>query len=43
MRREGFEMGVSSPEVITKKIDSVKKEPYENVTIDVEELSLIHI
>ena len=38
MRREGFEMGVSSPEVITKKIDNLKKEPYENVTIDVEEL-----
>ena len=38
MRREGFEMGVSSPEVITKEIDNVKKEPYENVTIDVEEL-----
>ena len=38
MRREGFEMGVSSPEVSTKKIDNVKKEPYENVTIDVEEL-----
>ena len=37
MRREGFEMGVSSPEVITKKIDNEKKEPYENVTIDVEE------
>ncbi|MDC3172424.1 translational GTPase TypA [Alphaproteobacteria bacterium] len=36
MRREGFEMGVSSPEVITKKIDNEKKEPYENVTIDVE-------
>ena len=38
MRREGFEMGVSSPEVITKKIDNAKKEPYENVTIDVEEV-----
>ena len=38
MRREGFEMGVSSPEVITKKIDNEKKEPYENVTIDVEEI-----
>ena len=38
MRREGFEMGVSSPEVITKKIDNEKKEPYENVTIDVEEV-----
>ena len=39
MRREGFEMGVSSPEVITKKIDNEKKEPYENVTIDVEEVN----
>ena len=38
MRREGFEMGVSSPEVITKKIDNEKKEPYENITIDVEEV-----
>ena len=38
MRREGFEMGVSSPEVITKHIDGIKKEPYENVTIDVEEI-----
>ena len=38
MRREGFEMGVSSPEVITKKIDNVRNEPYENVTIDVEEI-----
>ncbi|MDC3116330.1 translational GTPase TypA [Alphaproteobacteria bacterium] len=38
MRREGFEMGVSSPEVITKKINNEKKEPYENVTIDVEEV-----
>ena len=37
MRREGFEMGVSSPEVITKKIDNEKKEPYENVTIDGDE------
>ena len=37
MRREGFELGVSSPEVITKKIDNVTKEPYENGTIDVEE------
>ena len=38
MRREGFEMGVSSPEVITKHIDGIKKEPYENVTVDVEEI-----
>ena len=38
MRREGFEMGVSSPEVITKNIDGIKQEPYENVTIDLEEI-----
>ena len=38
MRREGFEMGVSSPEVITKHLDGIKKEPYENVTVDVEEI-----
>ncbi len=38
MRREGFEMGVSSPEVITKIIDNVKNEPFENLTIDIEEI-----
>ena len=37
MRREGFEMGVSRPQVILKEIDGVKQEPYENVTFDVEE------
>jgi GTP-binding protein len=37
MRREGFEMAVSRPEVIMKEIDGVMCEPYENVTIDVEE------
>lgn len=37
MRREGFEMGVSRPEVIMKEIDGVMNEPYENVTFDVEE------
>ena len=31
-------MGVSSPEVITKILDGVKQEPYESVTIDVEEI-----
>lgn len=36
MRREGFEMGVSRPEVIIKEIDGVKSEPYEYVTIEVE-------
>jgi len=29
MRREGFEMGVSRPEVVVKEIDGVKSEPFE--------------
>lgn len=37
MRREGYELGVSRPEVIVKEIDGVLCEPYENVTFDVEE------
>jgi GTP-binding protein len=37
MRREGFELAVSRPEVIMRVIDGVKTEPMENVTIDVEE------
>ncbi len=37
MRREGFEMGISRPQVIMKEIDGVMSEPYENVTFDVEE------
>ncbi|GAC17447.1 translational GTPase TypA [Paraglaciecola arctica] len=37
MRREGFELAVSRPEVILKQVDGVTHEPYESVTIDVEE------
>lgn len=37
MRREGFELGVSRPEVIIKEVNGEKQEPYENVTIDIEE------
>ncbi len=37
MRREGFELGVSRPEVITKEIDGVMSEPFEEVMLDVEE------
>ena len=37
MRREGFELQVSKPEVIVKDIDGVKMEPYEDVQIDVPE------
>ncbi|MFZ9532335.1 MAG: translational GTPase TypA [Ilumatobacteraceae bacterium] len=35
MRREGYEMQVSRPEVITKEIDGKRHEPYERGTIDV--------
>ncbi|WP_191602059.1 translational GTPase TypA [Marinomonas algicola] len=37
MRREGFEMGVSRPEVVTKEIDGKLCEPFEQVVIDVED------
>ena len=37
MRREGFELGVSRPEVIQKEIDGVIQEPFEAVVIDVED------
>jgi GTP-binding protein len=37
MRREGFELQISAPEVILKTIDGKKCEPIEHVTIDVDE------
>ena len=37
MRREGFELAVSRPEVIIKEEDGVKMEPIENLTVDIEE------
>lgn len=37
MRREGFEMQVSQPQVIIKEIDGVRSEPFEEITIDVPE------
>lgn len=37
MRREGFELQVSKPEIIVKEIDGVKCEPFEDVQIDVPE------
>ena len=40
MRREGFEMLVSRPEVIIQEIDGVKQEPYEDVWLDIPEASL---
>ncbi|PTQ91415.1 translational GTPase TypA [Agitococcus lubricus] len=37
MRREGFELGVSRPEVIMREVDGEMQEPFENVIFDVEE------
>jgi len=38
MRREGYELGVSRPEVIQKEIDGVIQEPFEQVVVDIEEV-----
>ncbi|MEP7244203.1 MAG: translational GTPase TypA [Gammaproteobacteria bacterium] len=37
MRREGFELAVSRPQVLTKMVDGVVHEPYEALTVDIEE------
>ncbi|WP_324780574.1 translational GTPase TypA [Thiobacillus sedimenti] len=37
MRREGFELAVAKPRVVYKEIDGEKCEPYENLTIDLED------
>ena len=37
MRREGYELAVSRPRVVIKEIDGEKQEPYELLTVDVEE------
>jgi GTP-binding protein len=37
MRREGYELGVSRPEVIIREFDGAKQEPFEQVTVDIEE------
>jgi GTP-binding protein len=37
MRREGYELAVSRPEVIVKEIDGVMQEPYELLVVDLEE------
>ncbi|MDT8451714.1 MAG: translational GTPase TypA [Gammaproteobacteria bacterium] len=39
MRRENFEMAVGRPEVIVLEEDGVKTEPYEQLTVDIEEES----
>ncbi|HEY0210543.1 translational GTPase TypA, partial [Acerihabitans sp.] len=37
MRREGFEIAVSRPKVIYRTVDGKKQEPFEQVTLDIEE------
>ncbi|MFO1308215.1 MAG: translational GTPase TypA [Burkholderiales bacterium] len=37
MRREGYELAVSRPRVVTREIDGVVHEPYEALTVDVED------
>jgi len=39
MRREGYELAVSRPRVVTKEIDGVKCEPFEFLTVDCEEVN----
>ena len=38
MRREGYELGVGRPRVVMKEIDGEKQEPYELLTVDVEDV-----
>ena len=37
MRREGYELAVSRPEVIMREVDGVMQEPYEQLVVDLEE------
>jgi GTP-binding protein len=37
MRREGYELAVSRPRVVLREVDGVKHEPFEMLTVDVEE------
>jgi len=37
MRREGYELAVSRPRVVFREIDGVKQEPFEALTVDVED------
>jgi GTP-binding protein len=37
MRREGYELAVSRPRVVTRMVDGVKHEPFEVLTVDIED------
>lgn len=38
MRREGYELAISKPEVILRKVQDAWQEPYESLTVDVEDI-----
>jgi GTP-binding protein len=38
MRREGYELGISKPQVVQKEVDGKIHEPFEQIVIDVEEM-----
>ena len=37
MRREGFELTVGKPQVVTRKVDGKVREPFRHLTVDVPE------
>ena len=37
MRREGFEIAVGKPRVVYREIDGKRHEPYENLTVDIDD------
>jgi GTP-binding protein len=39
MRREGFELAISKPQVVQKEVNGEIHEPYENIVIDVENIN----
>ena len=39
MRREGYELAVSRPQVVVRVVDGERQEPWEQVTVDIEERS----
>ena len=39
MRREGYELAVSRPQVVVREVDGARQEPWEQVTVDIEERS----
>ncbi|MCC9604574.1 translational GTPase TypA [Blastopirellula sp. JC732] len=40
MRREGYELAVSKPQVITREVDGTKEEPFENLVVEVPSIKM---